>query len=56
MTILVLIDTGAEGGNYASKAFVRPIEQNARGGRSIMSTRGKGLLRAANLTNSAVHL
>lgn len=54
MTVVVLIDTGAGGGDYASKAFVRSIEQNARGRESIMSTRGRGLLRAANPTNSAV--
>ena len=48
MTVVVLIETGAVGGNYASKPFVRSIEHNARGEGAIMSARGKGLLRAAN--------
>ena len=54
MTVMVLIDTGAGGGNYASKAFVCSIEQNAKGAGSIMNTRREGLVRAANPTNSAV--
>lgn len=46
----VLVDTRAGGGNYASESFVRSVERNVSGGRSITSSRGKGLLRAANPT------
>ena len=50
----VLINTGTEGGNYASESFVRSVERNARGGGSIVSSKGKGLLRAANPIQSGV--
>lgn len=54
MTVVVLIDMGAGGGNYESTPFMRSIEQNTRGGGCIMSTRRYCLLHAANPTNSAV--
>lgn len=54
MPVDVLIDTGAGGGNYASESFVRSIERNARGGERIISSKGKGSLRAANPIQSGV--
>ena len=35
-------------GRHASESFVRSVERNAGGGESIISSKGKGLLRAAN--------
>ena len=50
----VLVDTGAGGGNYTSLAFTKTVQTNLWGGRSIISSAGKGLLRAANPRNSRV--
>lgn len=47
------LDTGAGGGNYASAAFVHSVARSGKGGRSMMRSRGQGLLRGANPTNSA---
>lgn len=44
----VLVGTGAGGGRYASAAFVKSIEDSARGGQPLLSSRGKGWLRAAS--------
>lgn len=52
--ITTLLDTGAGGGNYASVAFIESVERTQHGGKSMISTRGKGVLRAANPTNSKV--
>ena len=52
----VLVDTGAGGGDYTSLAFTKTIQTNLWGGRSIISSAGKGLLRAANPRNSRVCL
>ena len=50
----VLVDTEAEGGNYASLAFTKTVETNLRGGQSIINPSRKGFLRAANPRNSGV--
>ena len=49
ISVEVLVDTGAGGGNYASAAFVHTGEHSGRGGRSMIGPRGQGWLRAANL-------
>ena len=49
-----LLDTGASGGSYCSERFIRAVERTEYGGRSIVSRRGRGLLRAANPTGSDV--
>lgn len=54
ISVTVLIDTGAGGGNYASEAFIKSIQKHLFNGESIVSTKGKGLLRAANPTDSQV--
>ena len=54
MPVHVLVDTGAGGGNYASESFVRSVERNVRGGQRMISSKGKGWLRAANPTQSGV--
>ena len=48
----VLVDTEAVGGNYTSLAFAKTVETNLWEGKSIISSAGKGFLRAANPRNS----
>ncbi len=43
----VLVDTGAGGGNHASATFIYEIERTEYDGRSMISKKGKGRLRAA---------
>ena len=45
---MILVDTGASGGNYASSAFVNLVEKTSHEGRSIKKSAGKGYLRATN--------
>lgn len=47
LTVVILVDTGAGGGNYASHTFIRSIETNARNRETIMNKAGKDLLNAA---------
>lgn len=54
MTIVVLLDTRAGGGNYASAAFIKSVETTARNGQDIVNKRGRGLLTAANPLDSQV--
>lgn len=54
LSMSVLLDSGAGGGNYASAAFIRGVERTEYGGRNIVSKRGRGRLRAANPHNSDV--
>lgn len=51
---VVLLDSGADGGNYASADFVHSVERTVFGGRNITSKKGRGFLRAANPTDSDV--
>ena len=50
----VLVDRGAGAGSYTSLTFTKTVQTNLSGGRSIISSAGKGLLRAANPRNSGV--
>ena len=50
----VLVDTGAGGGNYTSLAFMETVQTNLWGGKAIISSAGKGFLRAANPKDSAI--
>ena len=50
----VLVDTGAGGGNYASLVFMKTVQTNLWGGKAIISSAGKGFLRAANPKGSAI--
>ena len=45
----MLIDTGAEGGNYVLNAFVKADKNAGRGGASIVSPVGRGFLLTAYL-------
>ena len=42
MKTMILVDTGASGGNYASSAFMAPVEEISHGGKSIKKSTGKG--------------
>ena len=50
----VLVDTGAGGGNYASLSFMETVQTNMWGGKVIISSAGKGFLRAVNPKDSAI--
>ena len=50
----VLVDSGVGGGNYASLAFIETVQTNLWGGKAIISSAGKGFLRAANPKDSAI--
>ena len=52
--VKVLVDTGAGGRNYTSLTFTKTVQTNLWGGRPIISSAGKVLLRAANPRNSGV--
>ena len=54
ITVKVVVDTGAGGGNYALLAITKTVETNLLGGQSIISPSGKGFLRAAKPRNSGV--
>ena len=47
-TVIVLLDTGAGGGNYASLKFIQAAQRHAFNGKRIISKRGRGRLHAAN--------
>ena len=49
-----MVDTGAGGGNHASRQFIESIEERDGWGKSLVKPTGKGLLSAANPKNSAV--
>ena len=44
----------SRGGNHASEYFVHSVERHGRVGERIISSKGKGLLRAANPIHSGV--
>ena len=50
----VLVDTGAGGGDYISLAFTETVQTNLWGGKAIISSAGKGFLRAARPKDSAI--
>ena len=54
LSVSVLVDTGAGGGNYTSLSFTKTVEGHLHGGRSIINPSGKGFLRAANPRDSDV--
>ena len=45
---MILVDTGASAGNYASSAFMNLVEKTSHEGGSIKKPAGKGYLRAVN--------
>ena len=51
---MILVDTGASGGNYASSTFVTLVEETSHGGKSIKNSTGQGYLRAANPSSAKV--
>lgn len=54
LSVTVLVDTGAGGGNYASQKFIHAVESSFHQEGTIISAAGKGVLSAANPADSNV--
>lgn len=53
---VVLVDTGAGGGNYSSATFVRSGQRSGYGGESIMNPRRQEWVKGVNPTSSVIPL
>lgn len=54
LSIIVLVDTGAGGGNFVSERLIQAVQRTDFNGQNLASNRGRGFLRAANPADSGV--